>query len=80
VIVRLPVTLYATVAPGAATGSVQFQIDSTAFGDPVALTAGTASISDGALSSSTHTVTVRYIPDNGCFLTSTSAGFKQRVR
>ena len=48
-----------TVTP---TGSVQFVIDGTAFGSPVSLTNGTATISTSALTvtNSPHTITVNY--------------------
>jgi hypothetical protein len=64
------VTFTATVssvdpANGTPTGSVQFIVDGSNFGAPVALSAGgAASVSDSALSVGTHTVTATYSGDS----------------
>jgi hypothetical protein len=72
------VTFTATVtaaasSSGTLTGSVQFVIDGSNYGAPVALSGGKASISDAALtvSGSPHAVSAIYKPDNANFLTST---------
>src|SRR5437867_866087 len=59
------VTFTATVgatAPGSGTpnGSVQFNVDGSALGGPLVLSAGTASISTSALAVGAHAVTVSY--------------------
>jgi Bacterial Ig-like domain (group 3)/Lamin Tail Domain len=58
------VSFSATVAPNAATGMVQFQIDGNNFGAPVAVANGTAvSGSTAALSAGSHTVGAIYSGD-----------------
>ncbi len=54
------VTFTATVDPAAATGNVQFNIDGTNVGAPVALVAGVATYSTSALAVGSHTVTATY--------------------
>ena len=54
------------------TGTVQFSVDGTTFGAPVAITAGKATITDSALSSGSHTVTASYSGDSNF---GTSSGF-----
>ncbi len=49
------------------TGSVQFLIDNRVFGSSVALTGGTASITDWALAAGSHAVTAVYSSDNPGF-------------
>ena len=78
-----PVTFTATVAAnspdaGTPTGSVQFAIDGTDYGGPVALSSGTASFSDAALTvaGSPHTVTAVYTSSDGNF--SGSSGSLQQ--
>ncbi len=69
-----PVTFTATVArttgTGSPTGSVQFVVDGSNFGSPVALTGlnttqSTAATSTSALSVGSHTVSATYIPTGG---------------
>ncbi len=69
------------VAPGAGTpnGTVQFKIDGSNFGLPVALSNGSAtSISNSSLSIGTHTITAEYSGD-GNFNSSTSSALTQTV-
>jgi protocatechuate 3,4-dioxygenase beta subunit len=78
------VTFTATVSPaamtfGMATGSVQFQIDSTDFGSPVGLTNGTASIT-ATLPAGSHNITATYASDTTQFIgSSTTTAFSQAV-
>lgn len=59
-----PVSFTATVTGNSPTGNVQFNIDGSAFGAPVALAAGSASSgSIATLSVGTHTVTAVYSGD-----------------
>jgi hypothetical protein len=55
------------------TGSVQFQIDGSAFGDPLALADGTASLTTAILSAGPHLVTAVYTSDNSSFSGSRTA-------
>lgn len=58
------VSFSATVAPTAATGTVQFQVDGNNFGTPAAVTNGAAvSGSTSALTAGSHTVTAIYNGD-----------------
>lgn len=58
------VTFTATVSPSTATGSVQFALDGTPFGSPVALSGGTAtSPATSALAPGSHTVSASYLGD-----------------
>ena len=63
------VTFMATVAitspngASTATGSIQFTIDGTPYGNPVKLSNGTASIADAELSAGLHAVGAQYTPD-----------------
>jgi hypothetical protein len=63
----------AAVAPGAGTptGQVQFNIDGTAAGDPVALVDGMAAITTSTLSHGNHAVSVAYVGDTN-FIGSTN--------
>jgi hypothetical protein len=63
------VTFTATVVPttsgaGVPTGTVQFQVDGSNLGAPVALVSGSAMLTTGALAVGTHTVTVVYSGDS----------------
>ena len=49
------------------TGTVQFSIDSTAFGNPVILNNGSATLTTSALGVGSHTVTAAYTPGTGQF-------------
>jgi hypothetical protein len=65
----------AAVAPGAGTptGTIQFLIDNTAYGSPVALAGGTATLSGvSTLSAGAHTITAAYNGD-GNFAASTNS-------
>lgn len=69
------VTFTATVSAagagaGTPTGSVQFQIDGTAFGSAETLGDGTASITTAALSAGTHRIVAFYTSDSGNFSSS----------
>ena len=80
-----PMMFTATVAnasvPGGSTptGAVQFAIDGGSYGKPVSLNGGTASISDGALTVGSHTITAVYQPANSTFASSTSNSFKETI-
>jgi hypothetical protein len=65
------VSISATLTPGA-TGSVQFVVDGTASGTPVAIAASKASASFGPLTAGTHTITANYTGD-GAFAASTGS-------
>jgi hypothetical protein len=72
-----PITFKATVAPGAATGTVQFFDGAVSLGS-AALSSGTASLTTSALSTGTHSITAQYGGDanyNG----STSAVLNETV-
>ncbi|HKI20444.1 MAG TPA: Ig-like domain-containing protein, partial [Isosphaeraceae bacterium] len=79
-----PLTFKATVvdttSPGRTpTGSVQFQIDGSKYGNPVPLGAtGTAAIADASLAAGAHLVDAVYIP-NGNFVTTTSPNYKETI-
>jgi hypothetical protein len=65
----------ATVSPvppaqGTPTGTVQFQIDGSNFGNPVTLSGGSATISTGSLAAGSHTVSAIYSGDSN-FASST---------
>jgi hypothetical protein len=65
-----PVTFTATMTANAAgaatpTGTVQFVIDGQNYGAPVALSGGTAAVSDAALAVGSHTVAALYGGDAG---------------
>ncbi len=50
-------------------GSVQFYVDGTAYGDPVPLDAdGAASTTDEALPAGTHEITAGFLPDDDDFV------------
>ena len=72
------VTFTATVSPSSATGTIQFQIDGTNFGSPVALSGGTATLTTSSLSVGTHSVTASYGGDSN-FAGSTSSALTQTV-
>ncbi|MFT3707365.1 MAG: DUF2341 domain-containing protein [Archangium sp.] len=57
------VTFTATFSPSAATGSAQFIVDGVAFGSPVTISGGVASLSTSALPVGAHTVDVSYAGD-----------------
>jgi len=59
------VTFTATVTGSSPTGTVQFAIDGTNAGSPVALSSGHATYATSSLSVATHTVTVTYSGDAG---------------
>jgi hypothetical protein len=69
------VTFTATVTSGVGTpaGSVQFVVDGTNYGAPVALSGGTASTSTTALAVATHLVVANYLPANGNFAASSGS-------
>ena len=79
-----PLTFGATVtdttSPGRTpTGSVQFQIDGTNYGNPVSLGAsGTAAVADASLAAGAHLVAAVYFP-SGNFATSTSPNYKETI-
>ena len=75
------VTFTATVTPasgGGETGTVQFQIDGSNVGSPVAVNNGTASYSTATLTAGSHSVVAIYSGD-GNFSGSTSPTFNQLV-
>ena len=57
------VSFTATVAPGAATGTVQFVVNGVNYGSPVALTAGAATIAFTTKTAGTYTVSASYSGD-----------------
>ncbi|MBM7772321.1 hypothetical protein JOD54_002525 [Actinokineospora baliensis] len=59
-----PVTLSATVNPGAAAGAVQFFDGANALGNPVAVSAGAASLTTSTLAVGAHNFTARFVPTN----------------
>lgn len=59
------VTFTATLAPVAATGTVQFYADNTLLDWPVPLSVGIATLTTNALSVGTHVITAEYTSDNG---------------
>ena len=59
-----PVTFTASIMPSAAPGSVQFMDGSTAFGDPVTVASGTASLAWSSLSVDTHSITAVFTSSN----------------
>jgi hypothetical protein len=79
-----PVTFTATVAPtvGTAlpTGTVQFSVDGTAVGGPVALNgSGVATFASSTLSVGTHSITAVYTPDSTNFTGSSATALSQTV-
>ncbi|WP_245601754.1 Ig-like domain-containing protein [Hamadaea tsunoensis] len=66
------VTLTATVAPAAATGSVQFKDGATVLGTGT-VSGGVATFSTAGLGQGTHSLTAVYTPDSGTYKTSTSS-------
>ncbi|HEY2042541.1 MAG TPA: Ig-like domain-containing protein [Jatrophihabitans sp.] len=73
------VTLNATVTPSSATGTVQFLDGSTNIGAAVTVSGGTASTTTSALTVNTHSLTAKFIPDSGAFVTSTSPPVSYQV-
>ncbi len=71
------VTFTATVSPTSGnvtpTGTVQFSIDGSPFGNPVSLTGGMATITTTSLAVGSHTVSTGYTSDNGLFNPSSGA-------
>ena len=72
------VTFTATVAPSAATGTVQFMDGAGALGSAAAMTAGVATLTTAGLTQATHSITGVYSGD-GSYSTSTSAAVSQVV-
>jgi hypothetical protein len=72
-------TVAAANGTGTPTGSVQFKVDGTDFGSPVALSAGSATSGPtSSLSTGSHAITAVYSGD-GNFFTSTSSAKTQQV-
>jgi len=68
-----PVTLTATVAPSAATGTVTFYDGATALGSPATVSGGTASLTTTGLEVGTHTLTAVFTSATpGTYANSTS--------
>ncbi|SES37330.1 Ig-like domain-containing protein [Actinokineospora terrae] len=68
-----PVTLSATVNPGAAVGAVQFFDGANALGNPVAVSAGAATLTTSTLAVGAHSFTARFVPTNAAnYATSVS--------
>jgi hypothetical protein len=78
--VTFTATVTATSGTGTPTGTVQFFVDGSAFGSPVALVGGSAT-SDAltALSAGDHTVYAVYSNSDGGFFSSSSASIMQNV-
>src|SRR3989449_3828656 len=72
------VTFTATVSLSTATRTIQFQVDGTDFGSPVALSGGTATLVTSSLSVRTHSVTASYGGDSN-FAGNTSSALTQTV-
>ncbi len=67
------VDLTATVTPSDATGTIQFSDGTTAIGDPVDVSGGTAHASTSGLAAGTHSLTAAFAPaDSNAFGASTS--------
>ena len=64
---------------GTPTGAVQFDIDGAAYGAPVPLVDGVATIGAASLGVGPHTVTATYMPADGDFLATTSASLTESV-
>ncbi len=74
-----PVTLTATVTPSSAAGTVQFFNGASAIGSPVTVSSGTASTSTSSLTAGSHSLTAKFTPSSGAFVTSTSAALAYQV-
>ena len=77
------VKLTATVAPAAATGTVQFMDGTAKLGTPVAVAAGSAVLTTGALTVGTHALTAKFTPaDTNAYLpsASTATSFTVKVK
>ena len=70
------VHLTATLSPTSASGTVQFKDGSTSLGSPVAVSAGTATLSISTLSIGTHTLGADFTPTNSALFTASSAATK----
>jgi hypothetical protein len=77
-VVGTSVTFTATVAPSAATGTVQFYADGVALGSAAAVSGGTTSVNTAALIGGTHVITATYGGDSN-FNASTSEPLLQEV-
>ncbi len=67
-------TVSDTSNPGTTpTGTVQFTIDGSDYGAPVALVNGQASIGDGTLAAGAHSIVAIYTPGSSAFVTSMSS-------
>ncbi|HZS90342.1 MAG TPA: Ig-like domain repeat protein, partial [Chloroflexota bacterium] len=78
-----PVTFTATVATVASggptpTGSVQFSVDGSPYGSPVALSGGQAAVTISSLAVGGHTIAASYTPDTDSF-TGSSGTLSQTV-
>ncbi|WP_283498256.1 Ig-like domain repeat protein [Cryobacterium sp. PH29-G1] len=72
------VTFTTTVSPSAATGTVQFIVDGSPVGAPVALAAGGASYTVGSLAVGAHVVSASYGGD-AAYLGSVAPGITQTI-
>jgi uncharacterized repeat protein (TIGR03803 family) len=76
-----PVTFTATVTPASGsgeTGTVQFQVDGSNVGSPVALSGNTAAYTTSTLTGGTHSIVAVYTGDNS-FAGSTSPVLTQKI-
>ncbi|MEU9453903.1 Ig-like domain repeat protein [Streptomyces sp. NPDC048277] len=75
------VKLTAAVAPATAAGTVQFKDGTQALGGPVAVSAGTASLTTGALAAGGHSLTAEFTPsDASAYAPSASAALPYTVK
>ncbi|MFF0199612.1 Ig-like domain repeat protein [Streptomyces sp. NPDC005017] len=75
-----PVTLTATVAPAAATGTVQFRDNGQALGGPVTVTAGTATLTTSTLALGTHKLRAAFTPADPAYGASESVDLTYKVK
>ena len=65
--------LTAAVSPSSAIGTVQFQVDGSAFGLPVSVSNGTAILSSPVLTAGSHSVVATFTPGSTAFAGSSSS-------
>ncbi|MET9729554.1 Ig-like domain-containing protein [Streptomyces sp. NPDC006458] len=75
-----PVTFTATVAPAAASGTVQFRDNGQALGSPVTVAGGQATLTTGTLSVGTHKLTAAFTPADAAHGASGSAELTYKVK
>jgi trimeric autotransporter adhesin len=79
-VVIFTATVAPTVGTALPTGTVQFSVDGTAVGGPVTLNgSGAATLTSGALTVGTHSITAVYTPDSTSFTGSSATALSQVV-